>query len=143
MTLNQLISKATKLSQQFTTGDIPIYVDGWEVDIDLKDVGENGDYRIIMEVNKKPIPLPEIRIIDEIEVTVDNLKRFHEMLNKGLLKAIHCERGIAVSLDFADDHTSASNGDWLIQDEQERWWVMNKAYHRNMVAQGKIIRAER
>ena len=55
MTLNQLISKATKLSQRFTTGDIPIYVDGWEVDIDLKDVGENGDYRIIMEVNKKPM----------------------------------------------------------------------------------------
>ena len=50
MTLNELIKKATAISRRFTSGDIPLFINGREVDIELEDVGENGDYRIVMEV---------------------------------------------------------------------------------------------
>ena len=145
MTLNELIKKGTEISRRYTTGDIPLYINGQEVDLELTEEGENGDYRIVVGIKKKPQPLPEMRIIDEVEVVVENLQRFHDLLRKGILTQVSVEGGrcMNVSLYFADNHTEAHHRDWLIQDEQERWWVMNGLYHRNMVAQGKLIKAER
>ena len=139
MTWNQLINKALSLSRQFTTGDIPLYINGREVDIDMKDVKVNDNYRIIMEIVNKAEELTELRILDEVQVTVKHWKRFNEMLSQGLLKSITIENANAVHLEFADNHTTAETNDWLILDEQKRWWVMNGEYHRNMVAQGKLI----
>ena len=86
MKLNKLIEKAIDLSRHYTSGDIPLYINGREVDIELKDVGENGDYRIILDVTNKPEPLPEMRIIDEIEVIVSNWARLNDLLSQGILK---------------------------------------------------------
>ena len=140
MTLNKLIEKTIELSRRYTSGDIPLYINGREVDIELKDVGENGDYRIIMVVTNKPEPLPEMRIIDEIEVIVSNWARLNDLLSQGILKQITVECGFDTTVFFTDNHTEAHTYDWLVQDEQKRWWVMNSQYHKNMVKQGKLIK---
>ena len=45
MTLNQLINKGTNVSRQLTSGSIPLYWDGKEVDIDLSlEKDERGYY---------------------------------------------------------------------------------------------------
>ena len=140
MTLNELIKKANAISRRFTTGDIPLYINGREVDIELNEVGTNGDYRIHLAIEKKPEPLPEMRIIDEIEVMVNNLARLNDLLSKGVLKQISVECGYSTTVVFTDNHTEAHTGDWLVLDEHNRWWAMNGQYHKNMVKQGKLIK---
>ena len=44
MTLNGLIEKLTFISRQLTSGDIPLKVDGKEVDINATLEGEQGNY---------------------------------------------------------------------------------------------------
>ena len=140
MTINELIKKATAISRRFTTGDIPLYINGREVDIELKDVEVNDNYRIILEIVSRAEELTELRILDEVQVMVKHWKRFNEMLSQGLLKAITIANGNTVHLEFADNHTIAHTNDWLILDEQKRWWVMNGEYHKDMVNQGKLIK---
>lgn len=140
MTLNELIKKATVISRRFTSGDIPLYINGREVDIKLKEVEVNDNYRIILEIVSMAEELTELRILDEVQVTVKHWKRFNEMLSQGLLKAITIANGNTVHLEFADNHTIAHTNDWLILDEQKRWWVMNGEYHKDMVNQGKLIK---
>ena len=140
MTLNELIKKATAISRRFTTGDIPLYINGREVDIKLKEVEVNDNYRIIMDIVSRAEELTELRILDEVQVTVKHWKRFNEMLSQGLLKAVTVANGNTVHLEFSDNHTIAHTNDWLILDEQKRWWVMNGEYHKDMVNQGKLIK---
>lgn len=140
MTLNELIKKANAISRRFTTGDIPLFINGREVDIELKEVEVNDNYRIIMEIVSRAEELTELRILDEVQVTVKHWKRFNEMLSQGLLKAITIANGNAVRLEFSDNHTIAYTNDWLILDEQKHWWVMNGEYHKDMVNQGKLIK---
>lgn len=140
MTVNELINKATTISRRFTSGDIPLYINGREVDIELKEVKVNDNYRIVMQIGSRAEELTELRILDEVKVTFKHWKQFNEMLSQGLLKGVRFDSMEGIHLEFADNHTTADTGDWLILDEQKRWWVMNGEYHKNMVKQGKLIK---
>lgn len=140
MTLNELIKKATAISRRFTTGDIPLFINGRVVDIELKEVEVNDNYRIVMEIVSRAEELTELRILDEVQVTVKHWNRFNKMLSQGLLKAVRFDSSEGIHLEFADNHTEAHTGDWLVLDEHNRWWVMNGEYHKNMVNQGKLIK---
>lgn len=140
MTLNELIEKAKKVSRKFSSGDIPLWMNGEEVDLVLRDVDGPSGLHISLEVVKKPKEMPEVRLRQEICICCDNKAQIEELLKRGIVEDVKyslpsCD--MEVSLNGC--HTKGETGDWLVLDEQYFWRIMQADWHKALKEQGKII----
>ena len=137
MTLNQLIEKAEKIRRCYTSGDIPIYYNGYEAEIYLNDIDERGLHIIAMSVKPKPQPLQEIRYIKEVEIIPKNSSVLWDMIQQRIL-----ERVVITNDNYAEVAFPGSNNvtGWLIQFEDGRWYSMTREYHEKLVKENKLIK---
>jgi hypothetical protein len=140
MTLNELIEKAKKVSRKFSSGDIPLWMNGEEVDLALRDVDDQHGLRVSLEVVKKPMELPEVRLRQEICICCDNKRKIDELLMRGIVKDVtynipSCD----VELSLHCFGTKGETGDWLVLDEHYFWRIMRADLHKTLKDQGKII----
>lgn len=140
MTLNELIKGATKVAQRYTSGDIPLWYQGQEVDVELRDVVINGETRVVMEIRHKPVELPETRLRREILICADQKPAIDELVKQGIVERAAFEfPSCDVEVLLSDHHTHGKTGDWLVLDEQYFWRIMSGELHRQLAEQGKII----
>jgi hypothetical protein len=140
MTLNELIEKAKKVSRKYSSGSIPLWMNGEEVDLALRDVDDQHGLHISLEVVKKPMELPEVRLRQEICICCDNKAQIEELLKRGIVEEVtfslpSCDMKVLLR----DSQTKGETGDWLVLDEHYFWRIMRADLHKTLKDQGKII----
>ena len=140
MTLNELIEKAKKVSQKFSSGDIPLWMNGEEVDLVLHDVDDDCGLHISLEVVRKPKELPEVRLRQEICICCDNKRKIDELLMRGIVKDVtYSIPSCDVKLSLHCFGTKGETGDWLVLDEHYFWRIMRADWYKTLKDKGKII----
>ena len=140
MTLNELIEKAKKVSRKYSSGDIPLWMNGEEVDLVLRDVDDPRGLHISLEVVQKPTELPWVRLRKEICICLDNKPQLDELLKRGIVKDMtYSLPSCDMELHLRDSQMKGEAGDWLVLDEQYFWRIMRADLHKTLQDQGKII----
>ena len=140
MTLNELIERAKKVSRKYSSGSIPLWMNGEEVDLVLHDVDDQRGLHISLEVVKKPMELPEVRLRQEICICCDNKRKIDELLMRGIVKDVtYSVPSCDVKLSLHCFGTKGETGDWLVLDEHYFWRIMQADWHKTLKEQGKII----
>ena len=140
MTLNELIEKAKKVSRKYSSGSIPLWMNGEEVDLVLHDVDDDCGLHVNIEVFQRPKELPEVRLRQEICICCENLPQIDELLKRGIVEDVtYSLPSCDVKLSLRDCQREGETGDWLVLDEQYFWHIMRADLHKTLKDQGKII----
>ena len=140
MTLNELIEKAKKVSRKYSSGSIPLWMNGEEVDLVLHDVDDDYGLHVNIEVFQRPKELSEVRLRKEICICLDNKPQLDELLKRGIVEDMtYSLPSCDMELHLRDSQIKGETGDWLVLDEHYFWRIMRADLHKTLQDQGKII----
>lgn len=139
MTLNDLIKKSTQLSRRYSSGDVPLTIDGHPVDIVLQDITDEQGIRIAVTIQKHTQELQELCIRRAVCINIDYVHTLNALHKQGVISVLDYNTGDQRISVVLNNGTNGETDDWLVLDKKYQWRILTKTTYLELLNNNKII----